>query len=79
MEEYGLVDVLEHGTAVVWESGVIVTWNESATFNVWLPTSVPPCETFNNVTAFTNYNATSGTAEAIARRWLKDAQDNHDF
>lgn len=81
MEQYTLFQVLEHGVCVLvdFHANLAIMWNESATFNVFQNVGDKPIPMFELVTAFTNNNATSGTAEGIARDWLKDAQENHDF
>jgi hypothetical protein len=81
MERYTLADVLDHGTTVLVDlhAGIAITWNESATFNVWQNVTNDPLPAFELATAFTNHNATSGTAATIAKEWLEDAQENHDF
>lgn len=73
-ELYTLTEVYERGTVVHVDflTGLIVTWNESATFNVWSQASgVGEPLLFAYENCFTNYNATSGTAPEIARRWIQ--------
>lgn len=82
MERYTLADVLAHGVAVHvdLDANIAITWNESATFNVWqMVSTIGEPVFFELATAFTNFNATSWTATEIAKEWLKDAQENHDF
>jgi hypothetical protein len=81
MEQYTLFQVLEHGTSVLVDvhAGLAIMWNESATFSVFQNVGNDPIPMFELVTSFTNFNATSGTAQTIAREWLDDAQENHDF
>lgn len=70
---YTLAEVLESGTCVYvdFSMGALVTWNESATFNVWFQAfDLGEVPAFTNHTCFTNYNATSGTAPGIAKEWL---------
>ena len=71
---YSLFEVYEHGTVVHvdFATGLIVTWNESATFNVWsVASALGEPLLFANENCFTNYNATSGTAPEIARQWIQ--------
>lgn len=81
MEKYTLFDVLDHGVCVLVDihAGLAIMWNESATFSVFQNVGNDPIPMFELATAFTNSNATSGTAGTIASEWLRDAQENHDF
>lgn len=73
MTTYTLFEVLDAGTVVEvdFTMSVVVVWNKSATFNVFSQVSeLGEIPAFELLDTFTNYNATSGTAQGIARRWL---------
>lgn len=75
---YTLWEVLS-GSVLVFadeDAQVLITWNESATFNVYRPTGSSGRE-FQEIDAFTNYNATSGTARWIAQEWFEE--NRHEF
>lgn len=67
---YTLWEVLS-GSVLVFadeDRNVVITWNESAQFNVYIVHE----NGFDEVNAFTNYNATSGTARWIAQQWFEE-------
>lgn len=70
---YTLFEVLASGTVVEvdFTMSAVVTWNESATFKVFTQVSeLGETPAFELLDTFTNDNATSGTAQGIAKAWL---------
>ena len=58
----------EHGILVYLMDGVAVTWNGSATFNVFRENKLGELE---NIACFTNtYSDTNEQAQAIASNWI---------
>lgn len=76
MENFDAMDLLASGTVVYVGdiSRYLITWNESAVFNVWHETDDGK---FAPVTAFTNFGITNTEhAKQVAREWILDYTDN---
>jgi hypothetical protein len=65
---YDIFGVLEYGSIVAADAdrGLVITYNGSCTFNVWLVDGYE----FEPIECFTRDGATASTARAIAAEWL---------
>ena len=72
MELFTFAEVLDWGWAVASSDGLVVVWNESATFTVFRESWVDTRK-FEHVAEFRNFNVLGHEhAKQVAKMWLAD-------